>query len=293
MAFTIADVRDLVRLLDERPEWRAEVRRQLLTDEFLALPSQVAEQRRDIQRIEEQIAEQRRDIQRIEEQIAEQRRDIQRIEEQIAEQRQDIQRIEEQIAEHRLETERRFQRIEQEMVEQRRETDRRFQQVEDQIAALTRTVDTLVDDVGELKGDSLERRYRENGPAYFGRLLRRAHVLTSDELDELLDDAVERGALTEDEYHEVLWADAIVRGRRRSDRAQVVAVAEVSWGVGIKDVERAVRRADLLARLDFTTLPVVGGKAVTREAAELAHEQGVWQLFDGRLVAPAAPGEPG
>ncbi len=268
MAFTIADVRDLVRLLDERPEWRAEVRRQILTDEFLALPGQVAEQRRDIQRIEEQIAEQRLEMERR------------------------FQRIEEQIAQQRIETEQRFQRIEERMVEQRRETDRRFRQVEDQIAALTRTVDTLVNDVGELKGDSLERRYREKAPAYFGRLLRRAHVLTSDELDELLDDAVERGVLTEDEYHEVLWADAIVRGRRRSDRAPVVAVAEVSWGVGIKDVERAVRRADLLARLDITTLPVVGGKAVTREAAELARQRGVWQLFDGRLVAPAAPGEP-
>ena len=240
MAFTIADVRDLVRLLDEQPEWRAEVRRRLLSDELLAMPEQIAEQRRDIQRIEEQIAEQRR-----------------------------------------------------EMLEQRRETDRRFQQVEDQIAALTRTVDTIRDEVGELKGDSLERRYREKAGAYFGRLLRRTHVLTDDELNKLLDDAVTQGVLTEDESDDLIWADAVVRGRRREDRAQVVAVAEVSWGVGIKDVERASRRADLLARLGFTTMPVVGGKAVTREAAELARQQGVWQLFDGRLVAPDAAGEPG
>ena len=226
MAFTIADVRDLVRLLDEQPEWRAEVRRRLLSDEFLAMPEQLAEQRRGIQRLEEQ------------------------------------------------------------MVAQRRETDRRFQQVEDQIAALTRTVDTLRDDVGEVKGDSLERRYREKAGAYFGRLLRRTHVVTDEELNKLLDDAVTQGVLTEDESDDVIWADAVVRGRRRDDRAQVVAVAEVSWGVGIKDVERASRRAGLLARLGFTTMPVVGGKAVTREAAELARQQGVWQLFDGRLVAP-------
>ena len=199
-----------------------------------------------------------------------------------------------------------IRRIEQQFVEQRRETDQRFQQVEgdpagragddrlsrsrpraaDQIAALTRTVDSLRDDVGELKGDSLERRYRERASTYFGRLLRRARVVADDELNDMLDDAVERGALTEDESDEVTWADAVVRGRRRGDRTQVVAVAEVSWGVGIKDVERARRRSDLLARLGFTTLPVVGGKAVTREAAELAREQGVWQLFDGRLVAP-------
>ncbi|MDD9989241.1 MAG: hypothetical protein OXQ31_23410 [Spirochaetaceae bacterium] len=258
MSFTVDDVRDLVRLLDERPEWRAEVRRQLLSDEFLALPAQIAEVRLRTERIEEQIAELRLDMERR------------------------SRSIEDQIAEQRLRTE----RIEQQLLEQRRETDRRFQEVEDQIAALTRTVDTLRDDVGELKGDSLERRYREKAGAYFGRLLRRARVVADDELNEMLEDAVERGALTEDEYDEVTWADAVVRGRRRGDRTQVVAVAEVSWGVGIRDVERARRRADLLAKLGFTTLPVVGGKAVTREAAELAREQGVWQLFDGRLVAP-------
>ena len=268
MAFTVEDVQDLVRLLDEQPEWRAVVRRQLLSDEFLALPEQIAQQRTDIQRIEEQVAEVRLRTERVEEQIAELRLRTER--------------IEEQIAELRLRTE----RIEAQIVEQRRETDRRFQQVEDQIAALTRTVDTLRDDVGELKGDSLERRYRERASAYFGRLLRRTRVVTDAELHELLDNAVERGLITDDESDEVTWADAIVRGRRRGDRAQVVAVAEVSWGVGIKDVERARRRSDLLAKLGFITLPVVGGKAVTREAAELAREQGVWQLFDGRLVAP-------
>lgn len=268
MAFTVEDVRDLVRLLDERPEWRAEIRRQVLSDEFLAVPEQIAELRLRTERIEEQIAELRLRMERVEAQIAELRLRMERIEEQIAEQRRDIQRLEEQI------------------IEQRRETDRRFRQVEDQIAALTRTVDTLTNDVGELKGDSLERRYREKAGAYFGRLLRRAHLLTDDELNEMLDDAVERGVLSEDESDEVTWADAVVRGRRRGDRAQVVAVAEVSWGVGVSDVERARRRADLVAKLGFTTLPVVGGKAVTREAAELARQQGVWQLFDGRLVAP-------
>ena len=233
MAFTVDDVRDLVRLLDERPEWRAEVRRQLLSDEFLAMPEQIAALRLEVQRLDKKIAE------------------------------------------------------------QQLETARCFQQVEDQIAALTRTVDTLRDDVGELKGDSLERRYREKAGAYFGRLIRRAHVLTDSELNALLDDAVERGVLTDDESDEVTWADAVVRGRRRGDRAEVVTVAEVSWGVGVKDVERASRRAGLLAKLGFTALPVVGGKAVTREAADLARQQGVWQLFDGRLVAPDEDAEAG
>ncbi len=328
MAFAVDDVQGLVRLLDEQPEWRAEIRRRLLSDELLAMPEQLAEQRRDIGRIEQEIAEQRldlegikrelaeqrrdigrieqeiaeqrlelqgikrelaeqrRDIGRIEQELAEQRRDIGRIEQEIAEQRRDIQRIEQEIVALRRDHEKRFQQIEQELAQLRRDTDRRFRQVEDQIAALTRTVETLTNDVGELKGDSLERRYREKTGAYFGRLLRRSRVMADAELNDLLDDAVQQGVLSEDESNEVAWADAIVRGRRRGDRTEVVAVAEVSWGVGCRDVERARRRADLVAKLGFTTMAVVGGKAVTREAAEMARQHDVWQLFDGRAVAP-------
>lgn len=41
MAFTVEQFADLVRLLEERPEWRAELRRLVLTDELLALPAAV------------------------------------------------------------------------------------------------------------------------------------------------------------------------------------------------------------------------------------------------------------
>lgn len=42
MSFTVAEFHDLVRLMEERPEWRAELRRLVLTDQLLALPEQVA-----------------------------------------------------------------------------------------------------------------------------------------------------------------------------------------------------------------------------------------------------------
>jgi hypothetical protein len=47
MSFTVADFHDLVRLVEERPEWRAELRRLVLTEELLALPDQVARLRSD------------------------------------------------------------------------------------------------------------------------------------------------------------------------------------------------------------------------------------------------------
>jgi hypothetical protein len=43
MPFTVEEFHDLVRLLEERPEWRAELRRLVLTDELLTLPELVRE----------------------------------------------------------------------------------------------------------------------------------------------------------------------------------------------------------------------------------------------------------
>lgn len=50
MSFTPTDFHDLVRWVEAHPEWRAELRRLVLTDSLLALPEQVAELRADTER---------------------------------------------------------------------------------------------------------------------------------------------------------------------------------------------------------------------------------------------------
>jgi hypothetical protein len=42
MSFTVEDFHDLVRLVTEKPEWRADLRRLVLTEELLSLPEQLA-----------------------------------------------------------------------------------------------------------------------------------------------------------------------------------------------------------------------------------------------------------
>ena len=62
---------DLVRLLEQHPEWRAELRRLVLTEEVLSLPRTVSElaeaQRRAEQRLEELVETQRHTEQRLQE----------------------------------------------------------------------------------------------------------------------------------------------------------------------------------------------------------------------------------
>ncbi len=56
MSFTIQDFQDLLQLLRERPDWRAQMERALLGDEFRSLPEIVRELAEAQKRTEEQIA---------------------------------------------------------------------------------------------------------------------------------------------------------------------------------------------------------------------------------------------
>jgi hypothetical protein len=216
MPFAVEDFRDLVRLLEERPEWRTELRRLVLTDELLSLP--------------------------------------------------------EQVARFQAQTDLRFQ----ELAEAQKRT-------EEQVAELIVALRSLNSEVGSLKGDMLEIRFRERAPAYLTRMIRRTHVLPTEELVSLLDGAVDRGQLSEAEAEEVALADLVALGKRREDGAEVYLVVEVSWGVGPEDVTRAAKRAALLAKIGTPTVPVVAGRWVTPDAARLAQTMQVRQLTDGRV----------
>src|SRR5262245_35790837 len=71
MPFTVEDFGDLLRLLEQRPEWRAELRRHVLTEELLGLPGIVRELAEAQQRTEDRVAELAAAQQRTEDRVAE------------------------------------------------------------------------------------------------------------------------------------------------------------------------------------------------------------------------------
>ena len=250
MPFTVEEFRDLVRILEERPEWRAELRRLVLTDELLALPELV-----------QALGEAQR---RTEEQVTALAQRVDTLAQRVDTLTQQITALTQQITA---------------LTESQRH-------LMYQVADLTGIARTLSNDVGELKGYGLEYRYRNHFPAYFGGLIRRARLLAGEELVALLEGAVERGELSETEANEVMLADLVLRGRRREDSVEAYLVVEVSWGVGLYDVERAARRAALLGRSGIPAIPVVAGNTVIEEAATLAQMLHVWQVTDGRVTPP-------
>jgi hypothetical protein len=198
-----------------------------------------------------------------------------------------------QIVRDLAEAQRRTEQQVAQLVEAQRRTEQQVAQLTQQVAQLTQQVVQLVeaqrrterqisrlqDDVGDLKGIVLEERYRHHAFAYFSRLVRRTHTFTEGELVALLEEAVAGGRLSEDGMDEIVRADVVVRGHRRDSAGEIYLVVEVSWGVGPRDVERAVRRAALLAQTGLQTMPVVAGERITDEAAELARAMRVWQVL--------------
>ena len=150
----------------------------------------------------------------------------------------------------------------------------------------THAIKALTVDVADLKGYGLEERYRRMAHAYFGNFMRRTRVMKRSDHSRLVDDAESAGLLSDREAAELLWADLIVRGRRKSNGDEVYLAVEVSWTIGESDVERAARRAALLGRIKSPAVAVAAGKFLSEEVAARARDENVWLFVEGTPHPP-------
>ena len=157
---------------------------------------------------------------------------------------------------------------------------------EARLQGLAAQLSRVADRTDAAYGYIVELRYRQRAHAYFQRIARRIHVLSGEELDDLLEPAIEQGVLAEQEAGQVHLADAVLRGRLREDDEPVLLVLEVSVLVDAMDVQRAADRAGVLARLGTRAVGVVAGEQIMPMAALQAQKQAVWQVTDGRAEPP-------
>ena len=293
MPFTVNDLQDLTRILIERPEWLSEVRRIVLTNELLAMPSLIQELAEIQQRAEVEQAEFRK---RVEAELAELRRYVDKRFAELAEAQQRAEaeqaefrkRVEAELAELRRYVDMRFaelaeaqQRIGIELAELRRRTDERFAQLAESQLRIQEQLIGIKDELADARGRQLELDYRIKAVAFFGGWLRKPAVVeVSDIWDQL------EAHLDEIEMRRLTAVDLIVRGQlpKKRGEAEVWLAVEVSNVVDLSDVERAVERAALLRRAGLLAIPVVGGKRLTRGAAASVAERRVVLSKDGELV---------
>jgi len=275
---TIQDLHDLIRLLQEHPDWRAELRRVLLTSELLELPELVREivaiQRRHSELLEQhsrEISELRALVVQL---IEAQRRTEQRVEELVEAQRRTEQRVEE-LAEAQRQTE-------VQIAASRAETDARFQELAEEIRRLSRTVDRLAE---WQRGES----GRREGEQYEQHTLRRApNLFAGGEGGNAIEFSVRRRVSR--------WLQPYYQGQQMPEpladplladiiwwKGDEVVVAEVSQKVNGQDVRRAKLRANTLREVGVQAMPVVIGEEwATPESQALAQQEEVeWMVGGG------------
>jgi hypothetical protein len=302
MAFTVEDVRDLIRLLAEHPEWRAELRPLILTDELLRLPQTVdrlaarmeelaAAQARTEARVGELAAAQARTEARVGELAAAQARTEARLEELAQAHARTEARLEE-LARAQARTEARLEELAQaqartevrlqELAEAQSATEGRLVQVLLSLEHLSRTVEALAagqqrisDRLGHVDGRWLEQRFYDRAPAYFGPRLRKPRVVEATDLG--VDDALQAGRITREEYDEITRLDVMVRGEDRDSPASepLILAVEVSTQIKDSDIQRARRRARLLERLGHRAVAAVGGERIAPAQRKAAEQSGV------------------
>ncbi len=299
----VKDLRDLVRLLEEHPEWRAELRRLLLSEEIVRLPEEVAQLSRDIRelravtseliaahtaalerfsRVEHAIAALRETVEaeaaqaralqetvrQETEQVREHSRQIGELREAVAEHSEQLREHSRQIAELRATVE----RLTQEFVQFREAVEQRFLRVEARLDRVENRLDQLV-------GITLELRSQQRLSSWLGFVLEKIKVRPPGDWAEQLRPLV--GAAV---FDEVLDADLLVRGRLRRDPSiELWLVVEVSGVVDRTDVERAVTRAMVLQPALKRVVPLVVGERATEGAMELADRLDVVTLLNGRM----------
>jgi len=273
MRFTVEEFRDLVRVLEEHPEWRSELRRVLLTDELLKLPqvvSRLAEEQHALAAQVRQLAEGQRALAGEQQTLTAQVR-------QLAEEQRALAAQVRQLAEGQ----RALAEEQQALTAQVRQLAEDQRALTAQVRQLTLKVDDLVTwqrgEAGRREGERYERMTVKRGPVLFSGGMGGStdNPVVQRRLVRWLKPIFESDRFLEPEEDPTL-ADLIWW---KGDR---VAVVEISLKVNGRDVLRASRRAEVLSSIGVNAFPVVIGEDWAGSAAKaMAEERGVEWMIAG------------
>ena len=313
MAFTVEDFEDLLRILEQNPEWQERMRRAILSRELLELPErllslvqqliesdarnreQIAELTRTVQRHDEAIATLIQTVQRHDEAIATLIQTVQRHDALIAELIQTVQRHDALIAELIQTVQRQGEQIA-ELTRTVQRHDEILQRHDERIAELVQVVRELAEAQRrtEARLERLENRLegeigRQSGERYEREVVADAFTLfyggrggspkepaIRDQLAHWLQTLVEQGV-------EITPSVSPFRADLIWWKGDRVMVVEIGIKVSRDDVKRAAARAELLRRAGVNATPaVIGEEWGLPDVQALAQQEGVeWFVGDG------------
>jgi multidrug efflux pump subunit AcrA (membrane-fusion protein) len=282
--------------LRQYPHLRRAFIRALQMEELFAIPEQLESLKQVVLELAAQYKQQQEQLNRIEQtanralEVAERALQVAERAQQTAERANEIAERAQQTAERALQTAERANEI----AERAQQTSERAEGTAEhalQVALETRDIvndmqkrlTRVETDVADLKGMSMELMARKLLPGVLGKLVRKLRVYEPDEFYRVMEEA---DLLSADELAEVVSADVFAHGQLRSNDTPRWFVVEASWGLGIKDVERAARRAAILTQNGAPAIGTVLGRRITADARKRAQQLGVLVVVNGATRNP-------
>ncbi len=288
MAFTVSDFEDLLRILNENPEWRERLRQAILPPEMVGMPNtlnQLTEMARDLleahRRGEERITQ-------IEEAVARLVEAQRRTDETVAQLVEAQRRTDETVAQL-VEAQRRIDETVAQLVEAQRRGEERLNQLSEIVGDLVQTMREVIRRLERLESWQVGESGRRSGERFERDTLARAPTLffggqgggtgephIREKVGNWLRPLYRQG-IEIPPHDDPLLADIIWW------KGDVVAVVEVSIKVDMNDIKRVLARTRTLQQVGVNAMPVVIGEEWdTPNTEAFAQENGVeWYVRGG------------
>ena len=265
---TIHTIEDLIRVLDDHPEWMEALRSRLLPRELAELPQTFARFTEDVRRFTEEMHQFVEEMHQFVE-VTKQRLD--RLEIHATETNQRLDRLEI----HATETNQRLDRLETHATETNQRLDR-----------LETGVDRMRDDLGRLKGSHARQAAIEQAAFIARRMgLRRTKTLNSDDRLALTDAGGDLSDIPTSELYSFHNADLLMEAVDADGQVCYIAV-EISFTANGRDTRRAVRNAEFLRRFtgQAAYATVAGLQMDDRIESDLAAGDVFWYQLDPAVL---------
>lgn len=252
--YPVTTFADIIRALKTHPEWLEEIRRIILTAELLELPRKFNELLDRVGRLEGDVKILKKDVETL-------KQDVEILKQDVAILKQDVEVLKQDVAILKKEVEALKQDVE---------------MLKRDVEMLKQDVAYLKGEFGRFKGREFERTIRERYFAYFGRILRRSKKIEMESILPAIEELLDRGTISDDQYDSLLKLDLIVEGQIRTTQKPVVLAVEISYSVYEDDINKALERANLLSALfEKEVIPTVVGVEVKEEIVSFAEERGI------------------
>ena len=246
---TINDISDLIRVLQEHPEWRQALRGIILDEDLTRLPQQVDERFDQVDQRFDQV-DQRFDQ-------VDQRFD--------------------QVDQRLDQVDQRLDQMDTQIQQFKAEVDQRFDQMDDRLNHTNGRLDNMTGTNYEIK---VEKNIRSVAPQQMGlRSVKVVHGTLSgmdSNLQHAIEQAADNGTVTWDEASALMAVDLIFEARTRTAGIPAHVTAEISITAGTQDVTRAKDRAQILEKvLGTEATPAVVCSRIEEHARGLAGRENV------------------